>query len=63
MEKFDEFKNNSSGTDSVDFRLFDELHCIIQQANNSLLLRHFEDTLDICHKNIAIARNYTENDR
>ena len=54
---------NSCSNDSVDFRLVDEIHCKIQQANNCLLLRHFEDSLDICQKNIAIARNYTENDR
>jgi len=63
MSKFDELRRNDRNCDSVDFRLFDDLHCIIQQANNCLLLRQFEDSLDICQKNIAIARNYTENDR
>jgi len=64
MEKCDmRGKNDESNSDSVDLRLFDDLHCIIQQANNCLLLRHFEDCLDICQKNIAIARNYTENYR
>jgi len=56
-------KNDANNSDIVDCRLFDDLHCSIQQANNCLLLRHFEDCLDTCQKNIAIARNYTESDR
>jgi len=44
-------------------QLFDDLHCVIQQANNCLLLRQFEDCLAICQKNITIAKNYTENER
>jgi len=52
-----------SNAGNGDFRLFDDLRCVIQQANNCLLLRQFEDCLDICEKNITIARNYTENER
>lgn len=63
MEECRVRNNNDSNSDVVDFRLLDDLHCVIQQANNCLLLRHFEDCLDICQKNITIARNFTENER
>ena len=63
MEKCDVRVSNNCNSDNVDFQLFDDLSRMIQHANNCLLLRHFDDSLDICHKNIAIARNYTENAR
>jgi len=62
MEKFDEQRSDSN-SDSFDFRLVDDLHSVIQQANNCLLLRHFDDCLNICQKYITIAKNYTENER
>ena len=63
MEKFHKRSENDSNNDSVDFRLFEDLNCVIQQANDCLLLRKFEECLNICQKNITVARNYTENER
>ena len=56
-------KKDESKSDTASFQLFDDLHCVIKQANNCLLLRQFEDCLDICQKNITVAKNYTENER
>jgi len=63
MDKFDVCDKHESKSDVAGFQLSDDVHCVIQQANNCLLLRQFEDCLDICQKNITIARNYTENER
>jgi len=59
----DESKSDGGQSDTVILKLFDDLHCAIEQANNCLLLRQFEECLDICQKNITITRNYTENER
>jgi len=63
MDKFDMRENRSGNCDAVGLQLADDLRCVIQQANNCLLLRRFEECLDLCQKNIDIARNYTENER
>ena len=62
MERF-LHKDRVCDCDSVDFQLFLDVPAVIQQANDCLLLRNFEDCLNICKKYIAIAKNYTENER
>ena len=63
MEKLNACKAHDIKNDTDDFQLFDNIYSIIHQANSCLLLRQFEECLDICQKYIAIAGNYTENER
>jgi len=63
MDNLNVSQKHESKNDVAGFQLFDDLLCVMQEANNCLLLRKFEDCLYICQQNVAIARNYTENER
>ncbi len=40
-----------------------ELSSAIERANRLLLFRRFEDCLELCASNVAVAKNYVEDDR